>query len=369
MHESRTEQPGAVLFLEKVFMRPVRSEPRGVEVFNLNLIRDLAGLGHRVTVVAHGSWAPVLASWAGRPDGAIAVVALPASLGTVAGSVAALLRFRGQRFSHLLMGNVGDRLIPALWAVRLLRLASRCVLIAHREPSVRYVRAQAVVPTDVVAVNGQIAGHFPSSRFRSVTVFYGITGADRFLNAVRRPAADGAVEFCMLGDLDRAWKGADTAVEAFGLLPAEVRGRCRLHLASFACPAASDNARIRSYTWMPFADVPGFLAGMDVMLVPSRDEGVMRETFSQAAVQGMLVGLPLIVSRLPVLEEKVADGGGLVYGSTAGELARAMQQLAGDPALRAGMGRAAREAARSRYVWDTAEFVRRFMRAGRGSEA
>ena len=52
MHESRTEQPGAVLFLEKVFMRPVRSEPRGVEVFNLNLIRDLAGEGIGILMIS-----------------------------------------------------------------------------------------------------------------------------------------------------------------------------------------------------------------------------------------------------------------------------------------------------------------------------
>jgi glycosyltransferase involved in cell wall biosynthesis len=163
-----------------------------------------------------------------------------------------------------------------------------------------------------------------------------------------------------MGMLDNAWKGADTAIEAFRLLPEALRGRVRLHLASYSSPPPFDDDRIRAYAWMPLTDIPEFLRGMDVMLAPSRDEGVMRETFSQAVVQGMLTGLPVLVSDLMVLREKVDAGGGHVVRDAA-ELAQRMAELAGDPARRARLGAEARAIALERYVWDTARFVRRYL--------
>jgi glycosyltransferase involved in cell wall biosynthesis len=103
-----------------------------------------------------------------------------------------------------------------------------------------------------------------------------------------------------------------------------------------------------------------FLKRMDVMLAPSRDEGVMRETFSQAAVQGMLSGCPLIVSDLAILTEKINEGGGLVAHSPE-EMAAAMGRLASDAELRVRMGEKARRVAAARYIWRTDEFVKRYL--------
>lgn len=330
-------------------------------MFNLNLLRDLVRLGHRVTAVVHPDWAGAIHAWAGAEG--VECATIPRRAGAVAGSLAALLALGRRRFTHVLVANVGDRLIPALWLLRRLGLAPRAVLIAHREPTPRFVGSIARMPCTVVVVNSLIASHFPAGRFAPVAVSYGITDGERFLAAPREPDGAGVVSFCVLGDLDRPWKGADTAVAAFRLLDEGVRRRCRLHLASFAAPPDFGDACIRAYTWIPFAEMPAFLGRMDAMLVPSRDEGVMRETFSQAAVQGMLAGLPLVVGRLPVLEEKVDEGGGIVAGSPA-ELARAMERLALDPGLRRRMGDQARETARRRYVWDTAAFVSRFLSPG-----
>jgi len=279
----------------------------------------------------------------------------------VAAGFIAALRLGGRRFDALLLGNVANRLIPMLRAARLLRLAPRCVLIAHREPSARGVSAQRAWHTDVIAVNETIAGHYRRAGFERVEVSYGITDAHLFHPPEQARDGD-TVNFCVVGDLDRAWKGADTAVAAYREMPPAVRRRSGLHLASYRMPAPAGDAGIVAHEWMPFDRMPGFLRGMDVMLVPSRDEGVMRETFSQAAVQGMLTGLPLVVSNLPVLAEKVAGGGGMVFHD-AGELARQMTALASDSALRRKLGDAARRTAVEKYVWNTADFARRHVLA------
>ena len=107
---------------------------------------------------------------------------------------------------------------------------------------------------------------------------------------------------------------------------------------------------------MPFDGVPDLLRRMDVMIVPSRDEGFMRETFCQSMVQGMLTGLPVLVNDLPILTEKLDRGGGRI-AATAEELAGAMEELAGDAALRARLGAEGRATALERYVWDSDWFV------------
>lgn len=347
----------SILFLEKVFLGPCRSEARGVELFNFNLLRDLVRLGRSVTVVAHPDWHAILKNRLGAD--APEVLAFPAWMMGALGAAWALYRARRRRFSILLTANVGDRLVPALSVVRRYRLAPRAVLLAHREPTPRFVGAQGLMPTTVVAVNRKIARGFEGLRYGRVEVYYGITQAERFLQPRPEKAEEAPVDFCVVGDLNSAWKGADTAVEAFRLLAPEVAARCRLNLASFREERTGHDPRILCYQWMPFEEMAAFIRRMDVMLVPSRDETVMRETFSQAAVQGMLSGLPLIVSDLSILTEKVDEGGGLVAHS-AEEMAAAMTRLANDPVLRARMGEQARITAKARYIWSTEEFLKRF---------
>ncbi len=347
----------SILFLEKVFLEPCRSAPRGVEIFNVNLLQDLARLGRSVTVIVHPDWKRVLCERLG--PAAPEMLLFPHFLKGAPGAMAALYRARTRRFSTLLTANVGDRLIPALSVIRHYGMANQAVLIAHREPTRRFVAAQGGFPCTVVAVNGKIARHFEGGNYGRVQVYYGITEGERFLGERPVKPAEDPVHFCVVGDLSSAWKGADTAVKAFLMLDPALAGRARLHLASFREPRESGDPRIICYPWLPYEEMPAFLKRMDVMLVPSRDEGVMRETFSQAAVQGMLSGLPLIVSDLPVLIEKVDEGGGVVAHS-AEEMVKAMAMLIRDEAWRGRMGQAARQIAQARYMWSTEEFLRRF---------
>jgi glycosyltransferase involved in cell wall biosynthesis len=99
---------------------------------------------------------------------------------------------------------------------------------------------------------------------------------------------------------------------------------------------------------------------MDVMLVPSRDEEIMRETFSQVMVQGMLSGLPVLASDLPVLREKLDCGGGAVFRDVQ-ELSGLMVRMHEDRSLRAKWSAEARKTALARYVWDTRCFAENFL--------
>jgi len=150
---------------------------------------------------------------------------------------------------------------------------------------------------------------------------------------------------------------------AFRALAPEVRARARLHLVAYHQPPAIAEKDIAAYPWMDPDALPDLLRKMDVLLVPSRDEEVMRETFSQAMVQGMLTGLPILANDLPVLTEKLDRGGGLIFRNVP-ELTAGMARLAEDAGLREKLGREARATALARYVWSTAEFASRHLFPG-----
>lgn len=346
----------SVVFLDKVLMGVCPQNSRGVELFNMNLIRDLAGLGYKLVVPAHPTWHVAIAQKAGQNK--VELISSSSGLGMF-WIFQLCLDSRRRKFDILLQGNVANRLVPALVFLRLFRAAGRSILIAHREPSRRCLWVQRLWRAAVIAVNRIIAGRFEQCGLPEVSVYYGITDAAAFYPAAQH-RNDGYINFCVAGRLDNAWKGGDTAVSAFCRLPPDIRGKCQLHLASFQVRPDFDIPGVVVYPWMSAEDMPEFFRSMDVMIVPSRDEGVMRETFSQVMVQGMLCGLPVLASRLPVLEEKLDTGGGLVFDSEQG-LCEAMVQLVGDSEKRRRMGKISRKTALERYVWDTKVFADRFI--------
>lgn len=346
--------PRSVLFLDKVFLKRVPDPLRGVELFNLNLVRDLVRLGHPVTLIAESTWAPAVRAFMGdhAPEGLWFKGVGPDALATpLAG-----WRLRGRRFDRLLVGNVGNGLLPLLQHLYRRRAFDRAVLVAHREAGPRFIRAWSAWPGCTVAVNEKIAAPFRSAG-ATVQVDYGIFNSERYVPPAARPAPP--VRFIVLGALDNAWKGADTAQAAWALLAPALRARAELHLASFRSPPAVMEG-VTAHPWLPADTIPGLLQGMHVMICPSRDEVVMRETFSQAMVQGMLSGLPVLVNDLPILTEKLDRGGGLVF-RTVTELAEHMTRLVEEPGLRERLGSEARCTALERYVWDTARFSARYL--------
>ena len=72
-----------------------------------------------------------------------------------------------------------------------------------------------------MCVCGKIADGFKDSKLvAKVFVDYGIMNADKFHRANEK-SSDGKVKFGVLGALDNEWKGADTAIAAYGMLPPE----------------------------------------------------------------------------------------------------------------------------------------------------
>ncbi len=208
-----------ILFMEKVFLHPAKKAPGGVELFNLSLLRDLSGLGYRITAPAHRSWAPLIKHADSGSTPALEFFDLPGNLADMAGGLAALWQLRRRRFDLALLGNAGDRLIPLLLFLR--RMSPRFGLIAHREPSARFVRALRALPVSITAWNGQIAAHFIRGGIAGVRVDYGILR--RFVH-LGIPAPRATVNFCVLGHLERSLKGHDTVVAAFERLPPDAAG-------------------------------------------------------------------------------------------------------------------------------------------------
>jgi glycosyltransferase involved in cell wall biosynthesis len=348
-----------VIIVDKAFLKPTSDKLRGVELFNLHLVRELMALGYKVTFVSLRSWQSRIFSVleSNKPD----FLWVP-NLGNAA--ISALLvpwLLRDQQHDTLLIGNVGKGLIPLIRKLTKPGRFKKTVCIAHRESCDRFAQLCADIDCTVVAVSGGIARSFDGANCSRVAVDYGIMNADQFHPpAQETTASDEKINFCVLGMLDNAWKGSDTAVAAFRALPAAVRNRYQLHLASFSSPPDYPEDGITVYPWMPHEKIAELLQSMDVMIVPSRDEHVMRETFSQAMVQGMLCGLPLLTNDLPVLTEKLDNGGGLIFHDVE-ELARQMVQLADDAPLRKRLGAEGRATALERYVWNTERFAARYL--------
>jgi L-malate glycosyltransferase len=89
-------------------------------------------------------------------------------------------------------------------------------------------------------------------------------------------------------------------------------------------------------------DVPTLLAATDVLLVPS-----WREAFGRVAVEGMAMGVPVVVTTVGGPAEVVRDGidGRLLPPREPERWADVVNELLSDPSLRAAMGRAGRERA------------------------
>jgi glycosyltransferase involved in cell wall biosynthesis len=99
--------------------------------------------------------------------------------------------------------------------------------------------------------------------------------------------------------------------------------------------------------WLgPRADVPALLAAADIGLSTSHQEG-----FSNSVLEGMSLGLAMIVTRVGGNPEAVEDGvsGIVVPPHDPPALATAIHDLAGDPARRQALGEAARQRVEERF--------------------
>jgi glycosyltransferase involved in cell wall biosynthesis len=92
---------------------------------------------------------------------------------------------------------------------------------------------------------------------------------------------------------------------------------------------------------VPVDDGVGFLAGLDVVAIPSEYEGSPR-----VLLEAMSLGKAIVASDIPGMGEVLGDAGVLVPPGDVEALARALSELGADPARRRELGARAREVAR-----------------------
>lgn len=340
-----------LLFLAPTFlMYRLHKQIRGVEVFDLLLVRQLVELGHQVTLIADRTWrermehhlagampeilyTPGLRKlWLNAPIGARAL--------------------RGRSFDAMIVGNNARGLLPTVKGLMERGAADRVVLIANRPPRPDYTKAVRGMAMDVTAVNPEIARMFEGVVNGRVETRYGIPNAELFFPDAAVHPNDGVVRFVMLGRMDTPLKRAERAIASFERLPSNVRNVCELHLASYPTPPRNLPKGVVPYPWMELSEIADLIKRMDVFIGLSD-----HETFCQAMVQAMLTSLPSIVNTVPALVEKTERGGGFVVQND-DELDAAITKLATDASLRMSMGQAARAHALDAYVWDTERWLR-----------
>ena len=373
-----------IAFFEKVFLKPLRPDAklRGVELFNLGLVRDLAAAGLPLFIPAHPSWNRILAASETPSVTMRAATNLGPPVLTALGAAWSGIRVARHRgpIPFLFVANNAEGLAPAIRLMWRAGAFRKLVLFAHKVPSRRFAAAVADIPGAIACVCSAIADAFRQNGVTAdVRVDYGVVNADAFHPAPpsgdvqgRKSKGEGPcavsaavapLRVCLLGDMASDWKGADTAIAAMGLLPESHRGRIELHIKAFRDNRTfPDGSGIVTHPWSGAEDIPRFLRGMDAMLAASRNresDGRLMETFSQTTVQGMLTGLPVVHTSIPPFAEKFDAGGGIA-ADTPAEIAAALVRLTDDPALRARLGQEARATALARYVWDTNRFCRRF---------
>ncbi|MBL8991507.1 MAG: glycosyltransferase family 4 protein [Phycisphaerae bacterium] len=361
----------SILYFAPSFLEDRRDRPlRGVQLFDLHHIRELAELGLRVVVPAEGTWRTRLEQR--LADTGVELMFTARFGKPVLAGLAAAWRLRrpahGRPFDAMLLGNPAKGALPAVEVLRARGVVGRIVLQAHKAPGLLAASRLRAWGATLTAVSRQVADQFPTDLRERVSVCYGVANAEAFTPSPRVRPPDEPVRFAMLGKLDNPWKGAALAVRALESMPQDLRSRVRLHLASFGrSPPAVRDPSVVYEPWIEPQHVPAFLRSMDALIVASYGPD---ETFSQSIVQGMLCGLPIISSDLPVLADKVADGGGLLFPAAdprrpdlwnPGPLADAMIRIADDAALRARLGVEARRIAAARYVWNTRRFVDRYL--------
>lgn len=230
---------------------------------------------------------------------------------------------------------------------------ARAVAVAGERWCYRPARLRAFAAVSD-GVGAEVSRHFPGI---PVHVTPNGVNRDRFrLDPTAREqvraelgANDQPVAVFVGGDWDR--KGLTIALEALS----SVRGRggdlCLWvvgagDIARFSTLAAELAVADAVSFLGPRDDVERYLAAADMFVLPSA-----YEAHPLVCIEAAACGLPLVVTRVHGVSEILEDGdAGILVERDAGSVAEALLLLAQDPALRAGMGRRARERS-SRYSW------------------
>lgn len=100
----------------------------------------------------------------------------------------------------------------------------------------------------------------------------------------------------------------------------------------------------------PSVEMPGWLAALDLLVLPSVGRRGWSEQFGRILVEGMACGVPVVASRHGEIPAVVGDAAALVEPGDAGALARRIEGLARVPERRAEMSRRGRARVLARFT-------------------
>ena len=132
--------------------------------------------------------------------------------------------------------------------------------------------------------------------------------------------------------------------------------------------------RVRFVGEVPSPDVPGWMAAMDCLTLPSRTGAGWMEQFGRVLVEAMACSLPVVGSASGEIPRVIGDAGLVVPEDDAGALAGALGALQSTPGLRAELGRRGRARVlrtftQGRVAADTVVFYRALVDGGRAVRA
>ena len=112
--------------------------------------------------------------------------------------------------------------------------------------------------------------------------------------------------------------------------------------------------RLKIVEAVPHREVPDYLNLMDILVLPSLTTRTWREQFGRVAVEAMACEVPVIGSSSGAIPEVIGEAGRITPEGDARSLREALTELAGNAALRAGLGVAGRARVLRHFTWERA---------------
>lgn len=198
----------------------------------------------------------------------------------------------------------------------------------------------------VIAISESVADYLRSRDLASTVVLIGVDPPELHPDPRTELGLDG--EAFVVGGIGRLdpQKGWDVLCRAAALVRRRIPGA--LFVVIGRGPAHDELARAPECDAVEFVgyrdDAPSYIPAFDVLAVPSRFEGLGR-----VAVESMLVGVPVVASRIGGLPEVLGDCGSLVPPERPEELAEALVRIAEDPDRHAVLAERGRRRAIERF--------------------
>jgi len=278
-------------------------------------------------VHTHSSKAGIVGRWAARRAG------VPAIIHTIHGLSFTASRWRAVNAAYRILERITAPITSRIVCVAdAMREASLAAGIGRAEQYVTVYSGMNVeaflrppVPRDVV--RGQLGLEPQHVAAGTIARLFYMKGHDDLLDAAPRLCA-------AFPQLRFVWVGDGILRGQFERRIRDMRLEDRFILTGLVSPAR----------------IPELVGAMDIVVHPSRREGLAR-----AIVQGQLAGCPVVAYDVDGNREGLVDGktGFAVRAFDAGELCRRLEQLVADGELRAAMGRAGRQFAAQRFSADT----------------